>query len=550
MELGTILSPQRIAAARSAGLWPDRLLTDDLDEHARARPDQVAITDHNSMTGRSTALSYRQLKRLVDRAALGLLELGIGPGDVVGLQLPNWWQMAAMHLACVRIGAITNPLMPIFRARELGYMLGFAECRLLVVPRLFRNFDYPAMVAALRSELPALRHVKVIGGDGADSFEAHFVDRRWEDAPDTAARLAARRPGANDVLLLNYTSGTTGHPKGVMHSANTMLGNLGPYVRRVGLTQRDVFLMASPLAHLTGFYYGFLAPLMLGARTVLQDIWNPTEAARIVSDEGVTFTMGATPFLADLTDTPAWETYSNASLRIFLSAGAPIPRVLVERATKRLGAAVLSGWGMTENGCVTCCRADDPPERVFGTDGGPIEGAEVRVVDAEGCPVAAGAEGRLQVRGFCNFLGYLKQPAAYGVDAEGWFETGDLAAMTPDGCIRISGRSKDIVIRGGENIPVVEVEEALYRHPSVQDAAVVAMPDPRMAERACAFVTLKPDAKLDMASLQAHLDRLKLSKTYWPERLEIIAEMPRTASGKIQKYVLREQAKQFAPAGG
>jgi len=545
MDLGAILSPERRAAARQAGLWPDRLTIDDLDRHARERPDQVAVTDHNSMTGRSTTLSYRQLKRLVDRIALGLIELGIDKGQVVGAQLPNWWQMIALHLACVRIGAITNPLMPIFRERELGYMLSFAECRLIVVPRRFRNFDYPAMLAGLRPQLPLLEHVLAIGGDGPDSFAARLLDTRWEDAPGAQAKLAARRPGPDDVLLLNYTSGTTGHPKGVMHSANTMLGNLGPYIRRVGLTERDVVLMASPLAHLTGFYYGFLTPLALGARTVLQDIWNPAEAARIVNDEGVTFTMGATPFVADLTDTPAWEQYSNASLRIFLSAGAPIPRVLVERATRRLGVAMLSGWGMTENGCVTCCRVGDPPDRVFGTDGGPIEGAEVRVVDGEGQPVAPGVEGRLQVRGACNFLGYLKQPELYGVDAAGWFETGDLAQMTADGYIRISGRSKDIIIRGGENIPVVEVEEALYRHPAIQDAAVVAMPDPRMAERACAFVTLKPGQSLDMGSLQRHLEATRLSRTYWPERLEILEAMPRTASGKIQKFVLRDQAKTF-----
>jgi cyclohexanecarboxylate-CoA ligase len=548
MELGVVLTPQRARAARAAGLWPDRLAIDDLDQHARERPNQAALTDHNSMTGRSTTLSYRHFKRLTDRIALSLIELGIGPGDVVGAQLPNWWQMAALHFACLRIGAITNPLMPIFRERELGYMLSFAECRLLVVPQLFRGFDYPAMIARLRPQLPALAHVKVVGGDGADSFDAHFVDRRLEEAADAEARLAARRPKPDDVILLNYTSGTTGHPKGVMHSANTLNGGMLPWIRRIGLDRRDVVLMASPLAHLTGFIYGMLMPLSLGARTVLQDIWSPVEAARLISEEAVTFTMGATPFLADLADTPAWERYSSASLRIFLSAGAPIPRVLVERASKRLGAAVLSGWGMTENGCVTCCKVDDPPEQVFGTDGGPIEGAEVRVVDADSRPVQAGTEGRLQARGPCHFLGYLKKPELYGVDAEGWFETGDLAQMTADGYIRISGRSKDIIIRGGENIPVVEVEEALYRHPAVQDAAVVAMPDPRLAERACAFVTLKPGATIDFAGLQRHLETQRLSKTYWPERLEIIEAMPRTASGKIQKFVLREQAKHFVTA--
>jgi cyclohexanecarboxylate-CoA ligase len=257
--------------------------------------------------------------------------------------------------------------------------------------------------------------------------------------------------------------------------------------------------------------------------------------------------MGSTPFLADLADTPAVERYDLSTLRIFVTAGAPIPRVLVQRAMERLGALVVSAWGMTENGAATCTRPGDPPQKVFETDGAPIPGMEVRVVDAEGQPRPTGQEGRLQARGMCNFVGYLKRPERYDTDAEGWFETGDLARMDDDGYIRISGRAKDIIIRGGENIPVAEVEEALYRHPAVQDAAIVAMPDARLGERACAFVVLREGHSLTFAELVAHLDAERMTRTYFPERLEVLDAMPRTASGKIQKFHLRQQASELKP---
>jgi cyclohexanecarboxylate-CoA ligase len=436
--------------------------------------------------------------------------------------------------------------MPIFRQRELRFMLGFAEAKVMVVPRRFRGFDYPPMLEELRGELPALRHVLVVD-DGGGSFAEALLERRREDAPDAATLFQARRPRPDDVTELQYTSGTTGEPKGVMHTANTLLSNLLGIVGNLGLTGRDVTLMGSPLAHQTGFLYGMLMPIMLGGKAVLMDVWNPEHAAQLIQDEGVTFTMGSTPFLADLADTPAVERYDLSTLRIFVTAGAPIPRVLVHRAMERLGALVVSAWGMTENGAATCTRPGDPPQKVFETDGKPIPGMEVRVVGAEGQPLPTGQEGRLQARGMCNFVGYLKRPERYDTDAEGWFETGDLARMDPDGYIRISGRAKDIIIRGGENIPVAEVEGALYRHPAVQDAAIVAMPDERLGERACAFVVLREGHSLTFAELVAHLEAERMARTYFPERLEVVDSMPRTASGKIQKFHLRQQAGELKP---
>jgi cyclohexanecarboxylate-CoA ligase len=285
---------------------------------------------------------------------------------------------------------------------------------------------------------------------------------------------------------------------------------------------------------------------------VLQDQWEPATAAALIARERCALTLGATPFLADLVRVAADGTQDLSALRLFLCAGAPIPRVLVQEAARVLpGMYVMSAWGMTEMGIATATYPGDPAEKVFATDGRALPGHAVRVVDADGHPVPADVEGRLQACAATLFVGYLERPADYGVDADGWFETGDNARMDADGYIRITGRSKDIIIRGGENIPVVEVEELLYRHPAIVDAAIVAMPDPRLGERACAFVTLRPGHHLDFDAVRDYLLAQRMARQYLPERLEIIDAFPRTPSGKIQKYVLRDQARAFtaAPAG-
>ncbi len=537
--------PDRVAAFMQSGLWPDRLLTEYLEDAVAGHPDRTAIVGYDSHAGTRSHHTYNELNRMVDRIALGLIAHGIEPGDVVAAQLPNSWHFNALYLACVRIGAVINPLMPIFRHRELSFMLSFGEAKAVFVPRLFRGFDFPAMIDELRPNLPVLKHVFVVGGDGDNAFDACFIDREWEAENNASEAFAERKPAPNDVTILMYTSGTTGQPKGVMHTHNTLISNIHKYAERVELDSNDTVLMASPLAHLTGFLYGLMMPVVLGCPTVLMDVWDPAEAARVIEAEKCSFTMASTPFLADLTNTPAVDRHDLGSLRTFLTAGAPIPRVLTRRAAERLQVMVIAAWGMTENGGVTMTRPSDPEEKIFGSDGGPIEGMEVRVVGDDNQPLPPDTDGRLQVRGVGNFVGYLKKPELFATDPDGWFETGDLARMREDGYIRISGRSKDVIIRGAENIPVVEIEELLYRHGAVEDAAIVAMPDERLGERVCVFVTLKPGQALSFEDMIGYLVEQKMAKQYFPERLEIIDAMPRTPSGKIQKFRLREIAQDF-----
>jgi cyclohexanecarboxylate-CoA ligase len=545
MRFDPILPLARIKAMKAQGYWHDFVLTDYFDRCLADMPSKTAVSDFNSTAQVANRLTYRELAARVDRIAVGLMRLGVGRNDVVSCQLPNWWQFTALTLACVRIGAVINPIMPIFRERELKFMLGLAESKMFVIPREFRGFDYATMTRGFRSELPGLHHLLIIGGEGPESFEQLLLDQRRGAHEDATERFKARRPTADDVMELLYTSGTTGEPKGVMHTASTLFSNLRPYAERLRLTSDDVVLMASPMAHQTGFMYGLMMPIVLGATAVLQDIWEPKQAATRISNERVTFTMASTPFLSDLTDVVEAHKYDVSSLRVFLSAGAPIPRVLVERATKVLNTNIVSAWGMTENGAVTTTKLDDPPEKAFHSDGCALPGMEVHITDYDNNPVPPDTEGMLKVRGCSNFVGYLKRPQLYGHDADGWFDTGDLARIDADGYIRITGRSKDIIIRGGENIPVVEIEGLLFRHPAIQAVAIVGYPDPRLGERACAFVVLKAGHTFSQAEMIQFFEQEKLIKQYMPERLEIVVELPRTPSGKVQKFRLREIAKNF-----
>ena len=439
--------------------------------------------------------------------------------------------------------------MPIFRDRELEFMLGLAESRVLIVPQAFRGFDYPSMAERLKAKLPNLTQVFVVDGkDPQTNFEVCLIQREWEKEVDAQALFKQRRPDPNAVTELIYTSGTTGEPKGVMHSANTLLCKAALASELFEFNENDVIFMGSPLAHQTGFMYAVILAIVRHCKCVLQDIWDADQAAQLIAQHDCTITLGSTPFLSDLVKSQRERPQDVASLRLFLCAGAPIPRVLLHEAQQtHPNLYVMSAWGMTEMGIATATYPGDPQEKVFDTDGRALPNQAVRVVGDNGEVVADGVEGRLQSRCVTTFIGYLKRPDAYDVDADFWLETGDNARMDADGYIRITGRSKDIIIRGGENIPIVEVEELLYRHPAIEDAAIVAMPDGRLGERGCAFVTLGADKLFDFDSMVDYLIDGGLIKQYLPERLEIIDEFPRTPSGKIQKFKLRETAKSLRP---
>jgi cyclohexanecarboxylate-CoA ligase len=538
VQFDPVLIQPRQAAMTAAGFWRHQTINHFLARALQNCPDHAAVVAYRSDVAQPARLSYRALEEQVDRIARGLTALGVVHGDVVSWQLPNWWEFIALALACARIGAVANPIMPIFRQRELKFMLDFGESKVLIVPKSYKGFDFEVMANGMRSDLPFLQHLVVLNGEGANSFDALLL------RDDTPA-LIGQGLAPDDVSLLMYTSGTTGEPKGVMHTSNTLFANLHGYIDAYGLTQKDVILGASPMAHLTGFGYLAMIPLILNATTVLQDIWEPRQALELIRDEGITFSMASSPFVVDLCNAAEAGGPVSPQFENFCCAGAPIPPVLIERARKLLGLAVSSAWGMTECGAVTVTEPARTNEKSGCTDGRPLPGIEVKVVDVAGQPLPAGQTGSLLVRGSSLFAGYLKRPQLNATDAEGWFDTGDLAFLDADGYVRINGRSKDLIIRGGENIPVMEIENLLYKHPAVATVAIVGYPDARLGEKACAFVTVKLGYSFTLEDMSRYLSDHQVTRQYHPERLELMDDLPKTPSGKLQKFKLRETAKSF-----
>jgi cyclohexanecarboxylate-CoA ligase len=529
---------------RDQGFWVDRSFDEFLQRTISATPEKPALIADRADRGEPRRFTYAELGDLISSTSAALKRLGIGPRDIVSVQLPNWWEFAVIALAAFRVGAIVNPLMPIFREHELSYMLDFAETKLLIVPKLFRGFDHEAMADKLRPRLPKLRHVVVVDGEGASSFDQAFLSGSERLDPPPVGDVGALP--TDQMAVLMFTSGTTGSPKGVMHCLNSLMACSIGLGGRFKLGASDTMLVCSPLGHMTGFAAGMLLGLKIGATVVFQDVWEPKRGVAIMANEGVTYSAGAATFLADMCEAVASGSPKPGQLRNFLCAGAPIPPALIDRVYRELDLKVCSLWGMTESLASTLTEPERALEKSSKTDGRPLEGVAVKVLRMDGSSAAVGERGLLKVRGAQMYLGYYKRDDMEPFDAEGWFDTGDMANMDDEGYIRIDGRIKDIIIRGGENVPVFDIENLLFKHPAVLSAAIVGYPDARLGERACAFLVLRPGHSLDLAGVQALMAEHKVAKQYWPERVETVADLPKTPAGKVQKYQLREIAKAFA----
>ncbi|MEU5882064.1 AMP-binding protein [Spirillospora sp. NPDC047279] len=540
---------------RAEGLWRDEeTLLDDLWRGARTHPGRRAVVVWHT-DGRATeTLTYAELTRVVERLAAGLTRLGVRRGQVVTLQVPNSWEIIALCLACARIGAVASPVVPIMRHREVGFMLGLTESPVYIAPVSYRGFDYAEMSAELAGNSPALRHRVLLGAADADpggpgiagalDFAGTLLGEEPE-ADGTYAVLEDVEPArADDPAYMMFTSGTTGEPKGVVHTFNTLYATNKVQADVLGVTGDDVTAMGSPTSHNAGYTWNFVMPLTLGATCVHIDAWDAALMLRILEEEKVTFFMGAPPFLVDLIEEQRATGRDLSALRTFATGSAPIPPVLVEQAKDVLGCRLYALWGMTENGCATVTRPEDPVMRAAESDGTAVPGMEIRIMTGlNGPPVERGEIGRLQVRGANQCVGYYRRPEVYAdsLSEDGWFDTGDLARDDGYGGIRICGREKDLISRGGEKIPVVEVEAALLRHDRIRDVAVVAYPDERLGERACAVLVAEDETRLEVPDLQDYLGGQGMAKQYWPEQVAYVPELPKTPSGKVQKFRLRER---------
>ncbi|MBV9718595.1 MAG: 3-phosphoshikimate 1-carboxyvinyltransferase [Candidatus Eremiobacteraeota bacterium] len=553
-----------------AMLKPDPAAQLTLDEllrrHASEMPLELAVVE--TRDGNDATLTWQELLDRVERTATLLLQLGVRAGECVAYQLPNCLEFVVVSLATLRVGGVCCPLMPIFREREVAFSLRRSGARVLIVPDEARGRRHADEIASLLSEasifsgeLPLrLEHV-IVSSSGrhlgplpsANDYDSSVHWLRLQEAlqdvrVDTKA-LEARRSKPDAVAQLLFTSGTSGEPKGVLHRNDVLMRAAAMEVEHIGLNASDRIFVPSPLAHQTGFLYGMWLAILMGVPQIVQPVWNPARALRALNDWDGTFVQAATPFLADLVAAVEQGERPPAALRIFVATGAAVPRGLAERATRILGTAVCGAWGTTESCLGSLAAPNDEAAKVWGTDGRALRGIHLRITDSQGRVLPPGEEGHFEVKSPTMFEGYVDRPewTAAAFTADGWFRTGDLGVMDESGYVRITGRVRDVINRGGEKIPVAEVEQLLSDHPAVAEIAIVAMPDPRLGERACAFVVLRGGATLGFERMQHYLDACQVAKQYWPERLEIIGDLPRTPSGKVQKYVLRERARTLRP---
>jgi cyclohexanecarboxylate-CoA ligase len=525
-------------------------LTEIVATHARERPDEPAIIAVGE--GGVAALTWHALWRRSERIAALLIELGVRPGEAVAYQLPNCAEFVAITLAILRIGAVCCPLMPIYRERELAWMLNRSQARVLLVRDRYQGRCPVDEIANVAPQLQSLEHLIAIGrGSPAIALpetarlSSCWLEQRLASLSKHEQLIEPQAVLTTDLAQLLFTSGTSGTPKGVLHHHEALMTAASLAITHLGLTAHDRLYVPSPLAHQTGFLYGMWMALALGVPQILQERWEPHLALATLTDWGATFVQAATPFLADLVQTVEDGATPPQSLRIFVATGAAVPRSLAQRAARALQAAICGAFGTTEGCLATLSSPADPPAKACNSDGRALPTVQIRVCDDGGTSLPPEAEGHLQVLSPTMFQGYLDDPeeTAGAYTADGWYRTGDLAVIDAEGYLRVTGRVKDVINRGGEKIPVAEIEQLLYQHEAVREVAIVAMPDARLGERACAFVTLQAGHTLALRELCIFLNERRVAKPYWPERLALLDELPKTASGKIQKFVLRERVK-------
>jgi cyclohexanecarboxylate-CoA ligase len=485
-------------------------------------------------------LTYDELLSDVVSVSEHLSALGLGNGDVLCLVLPNWTEAVIYTYAASRLGAVVCPITTIYRQRELRFILERTECRVAVVPSIYRNFDYAAMTRELVDDLPDLSHVICVGHTEVEGFlsSADLLQAT------TGQRAPISEVAVDDLAVLAFTSGTTGEPKGVMHTHASLHAMIDDLVEHAAFGRGLTSLVVSPFGHLTGFLWGVLMPLRGSGDVVMLETWEPERALDLIERYSVDIMMGATPFLSDLLDA-ARERSTPRFPRIYICGGAPIPPSLIERAVQDHDAHVVAVWGMSEYPVGTATAVGDDAGLASRSDGRPCGGADVVIVDADGSPVHVGEEGDLIIRGPGLFTGYYKRPDldADSFTPDGYLRTGDRARLLDDsGHIRISGRTKDIIIRGGENIPVVEIENILLTHAAIKEIALVPVPHDRLGETACACVVLRPGfSTVTVDELGRYLGEHGVAKQFFPEHVRLLPQLPRTASGKIQKFALRDR---------
>lgn len=525
--------PPHLAAYAGTDLWDERTIAEQASALAEADPGFVCLIEGDVTVTRAQAVADAEALSAAMHAR------GLRPGDVIAFQVPNWREAMVINLAAAMSGLVVNPIVPIYRDHEVSLMLADCGAQAFFVSSLFRKFDYAAMARRLAGLLPDLAHVFTVRGEGSDDYAALIEEGR-------ALPFARPKVDPLGVKMVLYTSGTTGRPKGVLHSHVSIARILRESGHYWGLTEGEATLMPSPVTHVSGYANGLEAPFICGIRTVLMESWNAEQALALIDRHQAVGTVAATPFLVELAAAARASGNRLPSFRFFACGGAAVPADLIPAANAAFDhCRAFRVFGASEVPLVTFGWPN--VEALAATTDGAVVDYEVRIVDHEDRDLPDGREGEILARGPGMMLGYADEAQTReAITTDGFFRTGDLGVRTEDGAITITGRKKDLIIRGGENISAKEIEDVLHAHPAVREAAVVAMPHERLGEGVCAYVIADGEAPSPQA-LAAHIADSGLAKQKIPERFEFREDFPRTASGKVRKDLLRADVKALVP---
>lgn len=528
------IPPPHLAAYAGTGLWDERTIAEQATALAEADPGFVVLIEGDSHVTRAEVIADAEALSWVMYAR------GLRPGDVIAFQVPNWREAMVINLAAAMSGLIINPIVPIYRDHEVTLMLGDCGAKAIFVPAMFRKYDFAAMAQRIRASLPDLEHVFTVRGEGSNNYAALIAEGR---------DVAFARPKVDPlgVKMVLYTSGTTGKPKGVLHSHVSVARIVKESAAYWGLAAGEATLMPSPVTHVSGYANGLEAPFLCGTRTALMEAWNADAALALIDRHELVGTVAATPFLVELAAAARKAGNRLPSFRFFACGGAAVPSDLIPTANAAFDhCRAFRVFGASEVPLVTFGWPN--VESLAATTDGAIVDYDVRIVDHEDRDLPDGQEGEILARGPGMMLGYADEAQTReAITPDGYFRTGDLGIRTPDGAITITGRKKDLIIRGGENISAKEIEDVLHTHPNVREAAVVAMPHDRLGEGVCAYILTDREAPSPQ-DLAAHVAASGLARQKIPERFEFREDLPRTASGKVRKDMLRAEVKALVEA--
>jgi len=515
------------------GYWTSETLNDVWSRQVAAYGSKTYVKDDLG-----ACYTYKEVDEKASRLASWMRDEGVRDGDIVSFQVPICATFTIVYVACLKVGAVMHPLPINFSCEELEYVMNLVGTRLFICPTMHCKTDYEAQITEIRDLLRNVSGVGLIDDEApAQGTEFLTLSSILEEYDPIEKKPRAK---ADDVAVILSTSGTTGRPKQVLLTHNNVIFSERSFCNGYHRDEHDVMLMPSPLNHATGFFHGLISPMILGGKSILQHKFSTEAAIGLINSEGVTWSMGATPFIYDILNyMDEHEDAHMDSFEVFLCGGAPLPSSMIERAHEH-GVLLCEIYGSTES----CPHVYVPMEKCLEWSGAwsgiPFEGIEVRVVDTEHNEVPYGTQGEECSRGPHQFVGYLydQERTARALDKDGWFYSGDLCYMDEENRIRINGRKKEIIIRGGENISAHDVDEAVEGCPGIGSHATIGMPDPRLGERICTFVVCKGDIQPTLQDVIGYLKQKRVSKRLWPERVEIVESLPMTPTGKIKRHLL------------